>query len=63
MNAEVLLPKGEYMRLENIIRRDFDSDGKVIGDYNYIPTLNTILYYVQFQYGAPSFCLLHNVDM
>ena len=52
MNAEVLLPEGEDMRLAKVIRSNVDSDGKFIGDYNNIPTLNTILYDVQFPDGA-----------
>ena len=43
MNSEVLLPQGEYMQLARVIRNNVDSDGKFIGDYNDIPTLNTIL--------------------
>ena len=52
MNSEVILPQGEDMRLAKVIRRNVDLDGKVIGGYNDIPTLNTILYDVQFQDGA-----------
>ena len=52
MNAEVLLPQGEDMPLAKIIRRNVDSDGKVIEDYNNIPTLNTILYDVKFLDGV-----------
>ena len=44
----MLLPQGEDMRLAKVIRRNVDSDGKVIGDYNNIPTLKTILYDIQF---------------
>ena len=32
MNAEVFLPQGGDMRLEKVIRRNVESDGKVIGD-------------------------------
>ena len=52
MNAEVLLPQGEDMRLTTVIRRNVNSDGKFIGYYNNIPNLNTILYDVQFPDGA-----------
>ena len=38
MNAEVLLSQGEDMRLAKVIRRNVESDGKVIGDHNDIPT-------------------------
>ena len=52
MNAEVLLPQGEDMRLEKVIRRNVELIGKFIGDYNGIPTLNNIFYDVQFPDGA-----------
>ena len=52
MNDEVILPQGENMRLAKVIRRNVDSDGKFIGDYNYIPTLNTTLFYVHFPDGV-----------
>ena len=52
MNSEVLIPQGEDVRLAKVIRKNVDSDGKVLGDYNNIPILNTILYDVQFPDGA-----------
>ena len=52
VNAEVLLPQGGYMRLARVIRRSVDSDGKVVGNHNDIPILNTILYDVDFPDGA-----------
>ena len=52
MNAEVLLPKGEDMQLSRVIRQNFDSNGKVIGKYNNIPILNTILDDVKLPDGA-----------
>ena len=39
MNDEVLLPQGEEKRLAKVIKRSFDSDVKVIGNYNYLPVL------------------------
>ena len=48
----MILPQGEDMRLEKFIIKNIDSDGKVIGYYNDIPTLNTIIYDVQFPDGA-----------
>ena len=48
MNAEVLLPQGEELRLAKVIRRSVDYDGNVGGNYNDIPILNTVLYDVQF---------------
>ena len=52
MNAEVLLPQGEDVRLAKVIRRNIDSDSKFIGDYNNITMLNTILYDVQLRDGT-----------
>ena len=52
MNAEVKLIQGEDVHLAKVIRRNFDSNGQVLGDYNEIPMLNTILYDVKFIYGA-----------
>ena len=52
MNAEVLLPQGEEKRLAKVIKRSVDSDGKVIGNYNELPVLNTMLYDVQFTDGS-----------
>ena len=40
------------MRLAKVIKRSLDSDGKVIGNYNDIPVLNTILHDVQFLDGG-----------
>ena len=52
MNAEVLLPQGEDMRLVRVIWQSVDYDGKVIGKHNDIPILNTIMYGVELPYGA-----------
>ena len=52
MNSEVLLPQGEELSLVKVIQRSVDSDGKVGRNYNNIPILNTILYYVQFNDGV-----------
>ena len=52
MNAEVLLPQGEVVRLAKVIIRNVDLDSKVLRDYNDIPMLNTILCDVQFPDGA-----------
>ena len=52
VNAEVVIPQGGGVRLVKVIRRSGDSDGKVLGDYNNIPMLNTILYGFQFPDGA-----------
>ena len=52
INAEVILTQGEDVRLAKVIRRNVDSNGQVLGYYKEIPMLNTILYDVQFPYGA-----------
>ena len=52
MNAEVVLPQGGDMRLEKVVRRSLDSDGKVTGNYNNRPVLNTMFYDVQFPDGT-----------
>ena len=52
INAEVLLPQGEEMRLAKVIKRSLNPDGKVTGNYNDIPVLNTMLYDVQFPDGS-----------
>ena len=48
MNAEVVLPQGDNMQLEKVVQRSLDSDGKVTGNYNDIPVLNTMLYNGKF---------------
>ena len=52
MNKEVLLTQGEDVWLAKVIRRNVNSDDKVLGYYNGIPMLNTILYDVQFPDGV-----------
>ena len=52
INAKVILTQGEDVRLAKVIRRNVDSNGQVLGYYKEIPMLNTILYDVQFPYGA-----------
>ena len=52
MNAELLPPQGEEKRLDKVIKRSVDSDGKVIRNYNEPPVLNTMLYDVQFPDGS-----------
>ena len=52
MNDEVIIPQGEEKRLAKVIKRSVDSDSKVIGDYNELPLLNTMLYDVQFPDGS-----------
>ena len=52
MSTEVLPPQGEEKRLSKVIKMSVDSDGKVIGNYNELPVLNTMLYDVQFPDGS-----------
>ena len=52
MNDEVILPQGDDVRLAKVIRSNVYFNGKVLGDYNDIPMLNTILYNIQFPDGA-----------
>ena len=52
VNAEVLLPQGEDLRLAKVVRRSLDGDGNSIGHQNDNPILNTMLYDVEFPDGA-----------
>ena len=52
ITAEVVLPDGESENLARVIRRLFDKDGNVIGNYNKHPILNTGIYDVEFQDGV-----------
>ena len=52
MSDEVLIPQWWDVRLTKVIRRNFDSDGKVLRYYNDILILNTILYDFHFPDGA-----------
>ena len=38
--------------MAKVIQRSVDSDGRVGGNYNDVPILNTVLYYVQFTDSA-----------
>ena len=52
VNAEVMLPQGEDLRLAKVVRRTLDADGNNIGHQNDNPILNTMLYDVEFPDGA-----------
>ena len=52
INSEVLLPQEEDVRLAKVIRSNVDSNSQVLGNYNKIPILNTILYDIQFPDGT-----------
>ncbi len=49
INIDVLLPKGEGDALAKVMQRSVDSNGKVIGEFNENPLLNTILYKCKFE--------------
>ena len=52
INAEVLLPQGEEMRLAKMLKRSVGKDGELIGKDNEVLMLNTALYDVQFPDGT-----------
>ena len=52
INSEVMIPQGEELRLSKVIQSIVDLDGKLGGNYDDIPILNTILYDVQFLDGG-----------
>ncbi len=52
INIDVLLPKGEGDALARVMRRSVDANGKVIGNFNENPLLNTILYECEFDDGT-----------
>ena len=52
INAEVLLPQGEATSLARVVRTAVGSDGKVIGEYNDNPVLNTLIYECEFPDGT-----------
>jgi hypothetical protein len=52
INIDVLLPKGEGDALVKVTQCSVDSNGKVIGEFNENPLLNTILYECEFEDGT-----------
>jgi len=52
INAEVLLPQMEDMRLAKVIKQSVGSDGRLVGKENKILDLNTALYDVEFDDGT-----------
>ena len=52
LNAEVLLPHGEHMQTAKVIRRMKNDTGKVIGNYNDNPALDSRVYEVMFPDGV-----------
>lgn len=51
IQSEVRLPQGESMQLAKVLRRSVDSEGRVIGEWNDNPFLNTLVYDVEFPDG------------
>ena len=52
INAEVLLPEGEHKHMAKVIMRAVDENGQLIGSFDEVPALNTLLYDVEFPDGA-----------
>ena len=52
IHAEVLLPQGEEMKSAKVVGRSKDSEGKVLGEFDANPLLNSIIYDVEFPDGA-----------
>jgi hypothetical protein len=51
INAEVLLSKDEATAIARVVRRSVDSSGKVIGEWNANPIMNTLVYDCEFDDG------------
>ena len=52
INAEVLLSKDEATAIARVVRRSVDSSGKVIGEWNANPIMNTLVYDCEFDDGT-----------
>jgi hypothetical protein len=52
INAEVLLSKDDATAIARVVRRAVDSNGKVIGNWNANPVLNTLVYECEFDDGT-----------
>jgi hypothetical protein len=52
INIDGFLPKGEADALAKVMQHSVDSNGKVIGEFNENPLLNTILYECKFKDGT-----------
>jgi hypothetical protein len=51
INAEVLLSKDDATAIARVVRRSVDSSGKVIGEWNANPIMNTLVYDCEFDDG------------
>ena len=52
INAEVMLPNGHSQQMAKVIRRSVDSEGRVVGEFNDNPILNSLVYDVEFPDGV-----------
>jgi hypothetical protein len=52
INAEVLLQAGNSAAIARVMQRCVDVEGRVVGDYNANPLLNTIMYECKFGNGT-----------
>ena len=52
INAEVLLPHDDAKQMAKVIRRSIDTNGNIIGDLANTPSLNKLVYDVEFPDGA-----------
>ena len=51
IHSEVLLPHGEDLQMAKVLRRSVNPEGRVIGNANDNPLLNTLMYDVEFPDG------------
>lgn len=52
VQTEVLLPQGEDLHMAKVLRRSMDENGRVIGNFNENPLLNTLVYDCEFPDGT-----------
>jgi hypothetical protein len=52
INAKVLLPNNEGTALAHVVKCVVGPDSKLIGEYNYNPLLNPLLYECKFDLGT-----------
>jgi hypothetical protein len=52
INAEVLLPLEDSQAIARVVRRMVNSEGKLIGEHNNNPLLNTLVYECEFNDGT-----------
>ena len=52
INAEVLLPHNDAEQMAEVIPRSIDANGNIIGDLTNTPSLNKLVYDVEFPDGA-----------